>query len=144
MTKERSLSILVFTRDLDRYSLMMLRELEQIGHKVHSVLEPASHAHSKDWSTEIDVVAKVPLKGRFDKEAAQHYSDLVSQYSADVCLCYTSRALSVALTAKRRFQFKAPVVGTRGAIGGVSAFYLQDWFTYLSLWCVCLKPSPTN
>ncbi len=132
MTQEHSLSILVFTRDLDRYSLMMLRELQHMGQKVHVVVEPASTAHSKDWSREIDVVAKVPLKGRFDKSAARRYSDLVAQFSADVCLCYTSRALSVALTAKRQFKFKTPIVGTRGAIGGVSAFYVQDWFTYLS------------
>ncbi len=132
MTNERPLCVLVFTRDLDRYSLMMLRALQQIGHHVHVVVEPASSVNSKDWSTDIDVVAKVPLKGRFDKDAAQRYSDLVTQFSADICLCYTSRALSVALAAKRRFQFKVPIVGTRGAIGGVSAFYLQDWFTYLS------------
>lgn len=132
MTKERALSVLVFTRDLDRYSLMMLRALQEMGQNVHVVVEPATSASSKDWSAEIDVVAKVPLKGRFDKDAAQRYNDLVSQFSADICLCYTSRALSVALSAKRRFHFKAPIVGTRGAIGGVSAFYLQDWFTYLS------------
>lgn len=132
MTPDKQLSILVFTRDLDRYSLMMLRELQQMGQTVHVVTEPQTSANAKDWSKEIHVVAQVKLEGRFDKAAAQRYSDLVAHYRADICLCYTSRALSVALTAKRHFKFEAPIVGTRGAIGGVSAFYLQDWFTYLS------------
>lgn len=132
MNPDRQFSILVFTRDLDRYSLMMLRELQHMGQTVHVVVEPPSSPNAKDWSKEIAVVEQVKLKGRFDKVAAQRYSDLVSRYQADICLCYTSRALSVALSAKRHFKFKAPIVGTRGAIGGVSAFYVQDWFTYLS------------
>jgi glycosyltransferase involved in cell wall biosynthesis len=126
------LSVLVFSRDLDRYSLHMLQELERMGHTVHVVIEPPSSAKSRDWATEISVVELVKLNGRFDKHAAQRYADNVAQFKPDVCLCYTSRALSVALTARRRFKFKVPVVGSRGAIGGVSAFYLQDWFTYLS------------
>lgn len=127
-----SLSILVFARDVDRYSVNMLREIERMGHAVHVVTEPLTHVASKDWSNEVSIVERVRLKGRFDKNAAQRYADNVTKYAADVCMCYTSRALSVALTAKRRHGFTAPIVGSRGAIGGVSAFYLQDWFTYLS------------
>ncbi len=132
MTSNSSLSILVFSRDLDRYSLHMLQELERMGHRVHVVLEPQSGPHARDWSADISVVELVKLNGRFDKHAAQKYADNVQKYAADVCLCYTSRALSVALTARRRHGLDVPVVGTRGAIGGVSAFYLQDWFAYLS------------
>lgn len=128
----QALSVLVFSRDLDRYSLHMLQELERMGHTVHVVLEPLRSATSRDWGTEISVVDRVKLKGRFDKHAAQRYADQVAQCKPDVCLCYTSRALSVALTARRRHHFKVPVIGSRGAIGGVSAWYLQDWFTYLS------------
>lgn len=126
------LSIVVFTRDLDRYSVNMLQELQRMGHAVHVAIEPPSGVHSRDWSKDIAIVDRVKLKGRFDKVAARRYAEIVNQYKADVCLCYTSRALSVALTARRHHKFKAPIVGTRGAIGGVSAFYLQDWFTYLS------------
>jgi glycosyltransferase involved in cell wall biosynthesis len=129
---KKSLSILVFTRDLDRYSVSMLQELERMGHQVHVVTEPHSGQHSKDWSSDVSIVEHVPLKGRFDKHAAYRYAVNVKKFSADVCLCYTSRALSVALTARRQHAFDAPIIGTRGAIGGVSAFYLQDWFTYLS------------
>lgn len=132
MTTTKALSVLVFSRDLDRYSLHMLQELERIGHTVHVVIEPPRSASSRDWSTDISVVDLVPLNGRFDQHAAQRYADQVAKYKPDVCLCYTSRALSVALTARRRFKFKTPIIGSRGAIGGVSAFYLQDWFTYLS------------
>jgi len=132
MNMNASLSILVFTRDLDRYSVSMLQELERMGHRVHVLIEPPSGHHSRDWSKDISIVEQVKLNGRFDKHAAQRYADNVQKYAADVCLCYTSRALSVALTARRRHALKVPVVGTRGAIGGVSAFYLQDWFAYLS------------
>jgi len=132
MTTSPTFSVLVFTRDLDRYSVMLLRELQQMGHTVNVVVEPASKPNARDWSGDVCIVDRVKLQGRFDKVAAKRYADLVVQCSADVCLCYTSRALSVALTAKRHARFKTPVVGTRGAIGGVSAFYLQDWFTYLS------------
>ena len=132
MTMNASLSILVFTRDLDRYSVSMLQELERMGHRVHVLIEPQSGPHARDWSQDISIVEQVKLKGRFDKHAAQRYADNIQKYAADVCLCYTSRALSVALTARRRHGLNVPVVGTRGAIGGVSAFYLQDWFTYLS------------
>jgi len=128
----QALSIVVFTRDLDRYSVYMLQELQRMGHVVHVVTEPASGVHSRDWSKDVPIVERVKLKGRFDKVAARRYAENVAQYKADVCLCYTSRALSVALTARRHHKFNAPIVGTRGAIGGVSAFYLQDWFTYLS------------
>lgn len=127
-----ALSVLVFSRDLDRYSLHMLQELERMGHTVHVVIEPPSSTKSRDWSTDISVVELVKLNGRFDKLAAQRYAENVIKFKPDICLCYTSRALSVALTARRRFKFKVPVIGSRGAIGGVSAFYLQDWFTYLS------------
>jgi glycosyltransferase involved in cell wall biosynthesis len=132
MTINATRSVLVFTRDLDRYSVNMLKELVRLGHQVHVVTEPPSSVHSRDWSAEISIVDQVPLKGRFDKQAAQRYADHVKKYAADVCLCYTSRALSVALTARRHHKFDLPIVGTRGAIGGVSAFYLQDWFTYLA------------
>jgi glycosyltransferase involved in cell wall biosynthesis len=132
MTINSSLSVLVFTRDLDRYSVYMLQELERMGHRVNVVIEPQSGAHARDWSADIAIVEQVKLNGRFDKQAAQRYAENVKKYAADVCLCYTSRALSVALTARRRHAFNVPIVGTRGAIGGVSAFYLQDWFTYLS------------
>lgn len=132
MSMNVSLSILVFTRDLDRYSVSMLQELGRMGHRVHVVLEPQSGPHARDWSAQVSIVDQVKLNGRFDKHAAQRYADNVQKYAADVCLCYTSRALSVALTARRRHALNVPIVGTRGAIGGVSAFYLQDWFTYLS------------
>lgn len=132
MTMTQTFSVLVFTRDLDRYSLHMLQELERMGHTVHVVVEPPRSSTSRDWGTDISVVEHVKLNGRFDKHAAQRYADQVAKCKPDVCLCYTSRALSVALTARRRFQFKVPIIGSRGAIGGVSAFYVQDWFTYLS------------
>ena len=132
MTMNKALSILVFTRALDRYSVNMLRELVQMGHQVHVVTEPPSSKHSRDWSSDISIVDQVPLNGRFDKNAAKRYADNVKKYDADICLCYTSRALSVALTARRLYKFDLPIIGTRGAIGGVSAFYLQDWFTYLA------------
>ncbi len=96
------------------------------------VIEPQSGEQARDWSSEITIAERVPLKGRFDKNAAKRYYESVKRFAADVCLCYTSRALSVALTARRYHGFDVPVVGTRGAIGGVSALYLQDWFTYLS------------
>lgn len=132
MKTMKPLSIIVFTRDLDIYSVSMLQALEQRGHQIRVIIEPQNHAHAKDWSSAITLLDKVKLNGRFDKVAAQHYAQAVAQYQADVCLCYTSRALSVALTAKRLYKFNAPIVGSRGAIGGVSAFYVQDWFTYLS------------
>lgn len=128
----KPLSIIVFTRDLDIYSVSMLQALERKGHQIRVIIEPQNNAHAKDWSNAITLLEKIKLKGRFDKVAAKHYAQAVDQYQADVCLCYTSRALSVALTAKRVYKFKAPIIGTRGAIGGVSAFYVQDWFTYLS------------
>jgi len=132
MNMNTSLSILVFTRDLDRYSVSMLQELERMGHRVRVLIEPQSGPHARDWSKDISIVEQVKLKGRFDQHATQRYADNVQKYDADVCLCYTSRALSVALTARRRHALNVPIVGTRGAIGGVSAFYVQDWFTYLS------------
>ena len=128
----KPLSIIVFTRALDRYSVNMLRELIRMGHQVRVVTEPASSASTRDWSSDVSIVDQVVLQGRFDEKAAQRYADNIKKYAADVCLCYTSRALSVALSARRWHKFNVPIVGTRGAIGGVSAFYLQDWFTYLA------------
>ena len=132
MTINSKLSVLVFTRDLDRYSVNMLCEIVRLGHVVHVVTEPPSSVRSHDWSSQISIVDEVALSGRFDKRAARSYANLVEKYKADVCLCYTSRALSVALTARRNYKFNVPIIGTRGAIGGVSAFYLQDWFSYLA------------
>ncbi len=56
----------------------------------------------------------------------------MAEIKPDICLCYTSRALSIALRARKQLDFRMPIVGTRGAVGGLSAWYLQDWLTYLN------------
>jgi len=132
MTNDERLSILVFSRNLDRYSLNLLRELERMGHRVNVVLEPRAQGNSRDWSTEISIVDRVKLKGRLDRMAAHRYAENINKYEPNICLCYTSRALSIALMARRLYGLKVVTVGTRGAIGGISAFYIQDWLSYLS------------
>ena len=125
-------SILVFTQDLDVYSEQLLGELMARGVTVHCVVDPVQKTQFPNWTSALPIAAWINLKGRLDSAAADSYAALISRLKPDVCLCYTSRALSVALKAKRQLRSPVIVVGTRGAVGGISAWYLQDWFSYLS------------
>ena len=126
------LKILVFTTDLDFYSEQLLSGISRLGHDVACVVDPSQFEKFAKWNSTLSIVAKVSLKGRLDKAASKRYTELIVMYEPDICLCYTSRALSVALKAKRDSRLRVPIIGTRGAIGGISCWQLEDWFSYLN------------
>ena len=139
--------ILVFTQDLDFYSEKMLSGLSERGYDVACVLDPQQRENFPKWKSGLHVIAQVPLRGRLDTKAAKQYVEIIKKHQPDVCLCYTSRALSIALKARRIAGLKVPIIGTRGAVGGLSCWYIQDWFSYLnpSLDCVvCLSDAIRN
>lgn len=124
--------IVVFTKDLDFYSEQLLLGLSQHGYEILCVVDPQQLENFPKWKSNLRVIAQVPLRGRFDKKAANQYAEIITTHRPDICLCYTSRALSIALKAKRQSRLTVPIVGTRGAVGGISCWYLQDWFSYLN------------
>lgn len=124
--------IVVFTKDLDFYSEQLLFGLSQHGYEILCVVDPQQLEKFPKWKSSLRVIAQVPLHGRFDKKAANQYAEIINVHQPDVCLCYTSRALSIALKAKRQAKLTTPIIGTRGAVGGISCWYLQDWFSYLN------------
>jgi glycosyltransferase involved in cell wall biosynthesis len=124
--------ILVFTKDLDFYSEQLLLGLSQRGYEILCVVDPQQLEKFPKWKSNLRVIAEVPLHGRFDKKAANQYAEIIKSNRPDICLCYTSRALSIALKAKRQANLATPIIGTRGAVGGISCWYLQDWFTYFN------------
>lgn len=126
------LKIVVFTTDLDFYSEQLLSGLSHHGHEILCVVDPYHFEKFTKRKSSLRVVAQVHLPGRFDKTSAKQYGEVIIMQRPDICLCYTSRALSVALKAKREAKLSVPVIGTRGAVGGISCWYLQDWFTYLN------------
>lgn len=126
------LKIVVFTKDLDFYSEQLLSGLSQHGHEILCVVDPQQLEKFPKWKSTLHIIAQVPLRGRLDKKAAKQYAEIIVTHRPDICLCYTSRALSVALKAKREAKLPVPIVGTRGAVGGISCWYLQDWFSYLN------------
>ena len=124
--------ILVFTQALDFYSIQLLDGLAKYGYQI---LVVQSQQHQNDvpyWNDRLHIIAEINLAGRLDSQAATRYARLMIEHKPDICLCYTSRALSVALKAKRNNSLKLPIIGTRGAVGGLSCWYLQDWFSYLN------------
>lgn len=124
--------IIVFTRDLDFYSEQLLIGLQKIGYAVQCVVDPTQRGNVPKWNSQLDVIKQVPLRGRLDRFAAEQYAESIEFNKPDICLCYTSRALSVALKARRIAGLNVPIVGTRGAVGGISCWHLQDWFSYLN------------
>lgn len=126
------LKIVVFTKDLDFYSEQLLAGLSQKGYEILCVIDPQQLEKFPKWKSSLRIIAQVPLRGRLDKKAAKQYAEIIATHKPDLCLCYTSRALSVTLKAKRDAKLTVPVVGTRGAVGGISCWYLQDWFSYLN------------
>ena len=124
--------ILVFTQNLDFYSDQLLSGLTEHGYQVLVVLSPQPQDNAPKWSPRLSILAEVELRGRLDSWAAAQYAELIVKHQPDVCLCYTSRALSIALKARRTHKLKVPVIGTRGAVGGLSCWYVQDWFSYLN------------
>lgn len=123
--------ILVFSTDLDFYSDQLLSGLCDKGYEIHVVLDPRKTAPDK-WSPKLKMEAPVALKGRFDRKAIKAYAEQMDRIKPDICLCYTSRALAIALRAGNTAHRDFPIVGTRGAVGGVSAWYPLDWLTYLN------------
>jgi glycosyltransferase involved in cell wall biosynthesis len=123
--------LLVFTQDLDFYSEQLLTSLTRHGWRVAVVSDP-QHRGIPKWQSQLAATEPVELRGRLDAKAARKYAAEVARYQPDICLCYTSRALSIALQARRMAGFKVPIIGTRGAVGGLSCWYLQDWFSYLN------------
>lgn len=130
--------ILVFTQALDFYSTQLLDGLVTRGYEVVVVVSPRQKDNLTKNNCSLPIVAEVHLGGRLDRHAATRYAQLIIEHQPDLCLCYTSRALSVALKARRNNHLKLPIIGTRGAVGGLSCWYIQDWFSYLnpSLDCV--------
>jgi glycosyltransferase involved in cell wall biosynthesis len=124
--------ILVFTQNLDFYSDQLLSGLVEHGYQILVVLSPQPQATAPKWDPRLTIIAEVELRGRLDSQAAAQYADLIIKHQPDLCLCYTSRALSIALKARRSHKLKVPVLGTRGAVGGLSCWYVQDWFSYLN------------
>lgn len=124
--------IIVFTKDLDFYSEQLLDGLSQHGYEILCVVDPQQLENFPKWKSNLRVIAQVPLHGRLDRKAAKQYAEIIDTHRPDICLCYTSRALSVALKAKREARLSVPIIGTRGAVGGISCWYLQDWFSYLN------------
>lgn len=124
--------IIVFTQDLDFYSEQLLNGLTKNGYEVLCVVDPRQRESFPKWESKLNIIELVELCGRLDIKAAKKYSELIKHHRPDICLCYTSRALSVALKAKRYAKLTVPVVGTRGAVGGISCWNLQDWFSYLN------------
>ena len=124
--------ILIFTQALDFYSAQLLDGLVDHGYQILVVQSPRHQNDILKWCGRLHMIAEVHLGGRLDSQAATNYANLIIEHSPDICLCYTSRALSVALKARRDNNLKTPVIGTRGAVGGLSCWYLQDWFSYLN------------
>ena len=124
--------LLVFTRDTDFYSEQMLRELQKLGMAVAVVVEPQRQAALRERAADLVQLDGPRLRHRFDGHAIRGYAALIDSFKPDVCLCFTSRAFGLALLARKRSVIKPPLVGTRGAMGGISAFNPLDWLTYLN------------
>jgi glycosyltransferase involved in cell wall biosynthesis len=129
---KKIIKLLVLSQNYDAYSDQMLSLLVEQGVRVFCVLDPQNREKFPKWKSSLPIHAEVELKGRFDASAANRYATLMTEIKPDVCLCYTSRALSIALRARKQLDFQVPIVGTRGAVGGLSAWYVQDWFSYLN------------
>ena len=125
-------TLLVFAQGLDSYADQLLIGLTEQGVKVVCVTDPHNREAFAKYQSKLPVFDSVRLNGRLDRAAAQKYSAIIAKVQPDICLCYTSRALSVALKARRVYGLQVPIIGTRGAIGGLSAWYIQDWFSYLA------------
>ncbi len=123
--------LLVLSTDLDFFAEQLLCGLHDIGYEVWLALDPRRSSPPKRWSSKLRMASEVQLRGRFDRDASRQYAQLMDSVKPDLCLSFTSRALSVALRARNAANHKTPIVGTRGAIGGVSSWYVQDWFSYL-------------
>lgn len=125
-------TLLVLSQDYDAYSDQMLALLVEQGVEVFCVTDPQNREKFPKWKSSLPMHAQVELKSRIDNSATNSYTALMAEIKPDACLCYTSRALSIALRARKKLDFYVPIVGTRGAVGGLSAWYLQDWLTYLN------------
>lgn len=123
--------LLVFSTDIDHYGEQLLCGLCDAGYEIFLVLDPRRKSPPDRWSSNLKLAAEVELKGRFDRHATKAYAAQIKRLRPDLCLCYTSRALAIALRARALTRLEIPMVGTRGAVGGVSSWHPQDWFTYL-------------
>ena len=125
-------TLLVLSQGYDAYSDQMLTHIVEQEVKVFCVSDPQNREKFPKWKSSLPIHAQVELNSRFDGSATNRYAVLMAEIKPDICLCYTSRALSIALRARKQLDFRMPIVGTRGAVGGLSAWYLQDWLTYLN------------
>ncbi|MES2974961.1 MAG: glycosyltransferase family 4 protein [Pseudomonadota bacterium] len=124
--------LLVFTRDTDFYSEQMLREMQRRGMEVAVVVEPQRQAAVRERAPELALLDGPALRHRFDSTAVRGYAAIIDSFRPDICLCFTSRAFGLAVLARRKSALKPPLIGTRGAMGGISAFNPLDWLTYLN------------
>lgn len=123
--------LLIFSTDIDHYGEQLLCGLSDIGYEIFLVLDPHRKSPPDRWNPKLKLAAEVELKGRFDQQATEAYAAQIKRLQPDLCLCYTSRALAIALRARALTGLETPLVGTRGAVGGISSWHPQDWFTYL-------------
>jgi len=124
--------LLVLTRDTDFYSEQMLREMQRRGMEVAVVVEPQRQAAVRQRAPELALLDGPALRHRFDRAAVRGYAAIIDAFKPDACLCFTSRAFGLAVLARGKSALKPPLVGTRGAMGGISAFNPLDWLTYLN------------
>ncbi len=124
--------LLVFTRDTDFYSEQMLRALQDKGMAVAVVVEPGKQAAVKARAPELSLLDGPELRHRFDRNAVRGYAAIIDSFKPDMCLCFTSRAFGLAVLARNASATRPPLVGTRGAMGGLSSFNPLDWLTYLN------------
>jgi glycosyltransferase involved in cell wall biosynthesis len=124
--------LLVFTRDTDFYSEQMLRELQKLGMSVAVVVEPHRQQALRERAADLVQLGGPKLRHRLDGNAIRGYAALIDSFKPDICLCFTSRAFGLAVLARNRSQHRPKLVGTRGAMGGISAFNPLDWLTYLN------------
>lgn len=124
--------LLVFTRDTDFYSEQMLRELQRLGVAVAVVVEPHRQAALRERAPDLVQLDGPKLNHRFDRAATLAYAAHIDGFGADMVLCFTSRAFGIGVLARRASARKPPIVGTRGAMGGISSFNPLDWLTYLN------------
>src|SRR4051812_34965592 len=118
--------LLVFTRDTDFYSEQLLRALQGEGMAVAVVVEPHREAAVRARAPWLTLLAGPALGPRCDRAATRAYAAHIDPFNPDVALCFTSRAFSIGVRARRASAARPPLIGTRGAMGGISALNPLD------------------
>ncbi|MDI9330103.1 MAG: glycosyltransferase family 4 protein [Alphaproteobacteria bacterium] len=124
--------VIVFSRSLDRYSYNLLSQLSLSRDYRVLVCVEEKNEWTRLGSERLEFHELGKSAHRLDASMIFRMRGLIRDFNPQACLCYTSRSLFLALMVRFLFKIQIPIIGTRGAIGGMSAFNPLDWITYLA------------